>query len=182
LPLVIHTQAWSSPREEGLHYKFLWHDDWPAVLKGPATAQALVKTIVLQRERIKGGKTGDDSHSQFSEVWKTGRPWLDFLKVKTTDLDSEGNSVLVKFKFSCTCCMTQPPPYTIRWELVSSQLSNSRRLHSQRQIRLRLGNSLCLNTPQSLSTSHVWTHEGNGKVTRALILSNLSSPQNRLSQ
>ena len=39
----------------------LRHDDSRAVLKGPASSQAL-KTMAVQRERLKGGKTGEDSH------------------------------------------------------------------------------------------------------------------------
>ena len=66
----------------------LRHDDSPALLKGLPP-----DTIAVQRERLKGGKTGDDSHRNFSEIWETGRPWLDFRKVKKTDLDPEGNSV-----------------------------------------------------------------------------------------
>jgi hypothetical protein len=82
----------------------LRHDDSPAVLKGPATAQAL-KTIAVLRERLKRGKTGDDSHRKFSEVWKTGRSWLDIRKVTTTDLDSEGNSVRATAMFCKWCEM-----------------------------------------------------------------------------
>ena len=43
---------------------------------------------------MQGGKAGEDSHRKFNAGWKTGRPWLDFRKVTTTDHDSEGNSVL----------------------------------------------------------------------------------------
>ena len=55
--------------------------------------------MAVQRERLKGGKTGEDSHRQLNAGWKTGRPWLDFWKVTTTDLDSAGNSVLVTAMF-----------------------------------------------------------------------------------
>ena len=67
----------------------LWHDYSRAVLKGPVTSQAL-KTMVVQRERMQGGKSGEDSHRKFNAGWKTGRPWLDFRQVATTttDLDS----------------------------------------------------------------------------------------------
>ena len=65
----------------------LWHDDSRAVLKGPVTSQAL-KTMVVQRERMQGGKEGEDSHRKFNAGWKTGRPWLDFRTVTTTDHDS----------------------------------------------------------------------------------------------
>jgi hypothetical protein len=51
------------------------------------------------------GKTRDDSHRKFSEGWKFRRPWLDFQKVTTTDLDSEGNSVLVTAMFCKWCEM-----------------------------------------------------------------------------
>ena len=82
----------------------LRHDDSRAVLKGPASSQAL-KTTAVQRERLKGGKTGKDSHRQFNCGWKTGRPWLDFRKVTTTDFDSAGNSVLVAAMFCKWCEM-----------------------------------------------------------------------------
>ena len=65
----------------------LRHDDSRAVLKGPVTSQAL-KTMLVQRERMQGGKAGEDSHRKFNAGWKTGRPWLDFRKVTTTDHDS----------------------------------------------------------------------------------------------
>ena len=65
----------------------LRHDDSRAVLKGPVTSQAL-KTMLVQRERMQGGKAGEDSHRKFNAGWKTGRPWVDFRKVTTTDHDS----------------------------------------------------------------------------------------------
>ena len=34
---------------------------------------------------MQGGKAGEDSHRKFNAGWKTGRPWLDFRKVTTTD-------------------------------------------------------------------------------------------------
>ena len=43
----------------------LWHDDSRAVLKGPVISQAL-KTMVVQRERMQGGKAGEDSHRKFN--------------------------------------------------------------------------------------------------------------------
>jgi hypothetical protein len=76
----------------------LWHDYSRAVLKGPVTSQAL-KTMVVQRERMQGGKTEEDSHSKFNVGWKTGHPWLDFQEVVMTDLDSADNSVLVTTMF-----------------------------------------------------------------------------------
>jgi hypothetical protein len=84
----------------------LRHDDSRAVLKGPVTSQAL-KTMVVQRERMQGGKAGEDSHRKFNAGWKTGRPWLDFRQVATTttDLDSAGNSVLVTAMFCKWCEM-----------------------------------------------------------------------------
>jgi hypothetical protein len=82
----------------------LRHDDSLTVLKGPDSSQTL-KTKTVQRERLKGGKTGEDSHRQFNAGWKTGRPWLDFRKVTTTDLDSAGNSVLVTAMFCKWCEM-----------------------------------------------------------------------------
>ena len=82
----------------------LRHDDSRAVLKGPASSQAL-KTMTVQRERLKDGKTGEDSHHQFNAGWKTGRPWLDFQKMTTTDHDSAGNSVLVTAMFCKWCEM-----------------------------------------------------------------------------
>jgi hypothetical protein len=48
----------------------LWHDDSRAVLKGPVTSQAL-KTMAVQRERMQGGKAGEDSHRKFNAGWKT---------------------------------------------------------------------------------------------------------------
>jgi hypothetical protein len=75
-----------------------------AVLKGPASSQAL-KTMAVKRESLKGGKTGEDSHCQFNAGWETGRSWLDFRKVTTTDLDSAGNSVLVTAMFFKWCEM-----------------------------------------------------------------------------
>ena len=65
----------------------LWHDNLHGVLKGPVTSQTL-KTMVVQRERIQGGKTGDgeDSHRKFNLGWKTGLLWLDFWKVTTQTL------------------------------------------------------------------------------------------------
>jgi hypothetical protein len=61
------------------------------------TLIGVLKTMVVQRERMQGGKAGEDSHRKFNAGWKTGRPWLDFRQVATTttDLDSAGNSVLV---------------------------------------------------------------------------------------
>ena len=82
----------------------LRHDDSRAVLKGPVTSQAL-KTMLVQRERMQGGKAGEDSHRKFNAGWKTGRPWLDFRKVTTTDHDSAGNSVLVTAMFCKWCEM-----------------------------------------------------------------------------
>ena len=82
----------------------LRHDDSRAVLKGPVTSQAL-KTMAMQRERMQGGKAGEDSHRKFNAGWKTGRPWLDFRKVTTTDHDSAGNSVLVTAMFCKWCEM-----------------------------------------------------------------------------
>ena len=84
----------------------LRHDDSRAVLKGPVTSQAL-KTMAVQRERMQGGRTGEDSHRKFNAGWKTGRPWLDFRQVATTttDLDSAGNSVLVTAMFCKWCEM-----------------------------------------------------------------------------
>jgi hypothetical protein len=61
--------------------------------------------MVVQRERMQGGKAGEDSHRKFNAGWKTGRPWLDFRKVTTTDLDSAGNSVLVTAMFCKWCEM-----------------------------------------------------------------------------
>jgi hypothetical protein len=61
--------------------------------------------MAVQRERLKGGKSGEDSHRQFNEGWKTGRPWLDFRKVTTTDHDSAGTSVLVTAMFCKWCEM-----------------------------------------------------------------------------
>ena len=55
--------------------------------------------MVVQRERMQGGKAGEDSHRKFNAGWKTGRPWLDFRKVTTTDHDSAGNSVLFSVKY-----------------------------------------------------------------------------------
>jgi hypothetical protein len=82
----------------------LLHDNSRAVLKGPASSQAL-KTMTVQRERLKDGKTGEDSHHQFNAGWKTGSPWLDFRKMTTTDHDSAGNSVLVTVMFCKWCEM-----------------------------------------------------------------------------
>ena len=62
----------------------LRHDS-RAVLKGPVTSQAL-KTMVVQRERMQGGKAGEDSHCKFNSGWKTGLLWLDFWKVTTQTL------------------------------------------------------------------------------------------------
>jgi hypothetical protein len=50
----------------------LLHDDSRAVLKGPASSQAL-KTMAVQMERMKGGKTGEDSRRKFNAGWKTGQ-------------------------------------------------------------------------------------------------------------
>jgi hypothetical protein len=61
--------------------------------------------MVVQRERMQGGKAGEDSHRKFNAGWKTSRPWLDFRKVTTTDLDSAGNSVLVTAMFCKWCEM-----------------------------------------------------------------------------
>jgi hypothetical protein len=58
----------------------LLHDNSRAVLKGPVTSQTL-KTMLVQRERMQGGKAGEDSRRKFKAGWKTGRPWLDFRKV-----------------------------------------------------------------------------------------------------
>jgi hypothetical protein len=62
---------------------------------------------------MQGGKAGEDSHRKFNAGWKTGRPWLDFRKVTTTDHnDSAGNSVLVTAMFCKWCEMAkraQPP-------------------------------------------------------------------------
>ncbi len=82
----------------------LWHNNSRAVLKGPSSSQAL-KTMTVQRERLKGGKTGEDSHCHFNAGWKPGCPQLDFRKVTTTDLDSVGNSVLVTAMFCKWCEM-----------------------------------------------------------------------------
>ncbi len=82
----------------------LSHDNSRAVLKGPASSQAL-KTMAVQRERLKGGKTGEDLHSQFNAGWKTGCQWLDSWEVTMTDLDSAGNSVLVTAMFCKWCKM-----------------------------------------------------------------------------
>ena len=54
---------------------------------------------------MQGGKAGEDSHRKFNAGWKTGRPWLDFRKVTTTDHDSAGNSVLVTAMFCKWCEM-----------------------------------------------------------------------------
>jgi hypothetical protein len=32
--------------------------------------------MAVQRERMQGGKAGEDSHRKFNAGWKTGRPWL----------------------------------------------------------------------------------------------------------
>jgi hypothetical protein len=61
--------------------------------------------MLVQRERMQGGKAGEDSHRKFKAGWKTGRPWLDFRKVTTTDHDSAGNSVLVTAMFCKWCEM-----------------------------------------------------------------------------
>ena len=63
--------------------------------------------MAVQRERMQGGKAGEDSHRKFNAGWKTGRPWLDFRQVATTttDLDSAGNSVLVTAMFCKWCEM-----------------------------------------------------------------------------
>jgi hypothetical protein len=61
--------------------------------------------MLVQRERMQGGKAGEDSHRKFNAGWKTGRPWLDFRKVTTTDHDSAGNSVLVTAMFCKWCEM-----------------------------------------------------------------------------
>jgi hypothetical protein len=61
--------------------------------------------MAVQRERLKGEKTGEDSHRQFNTGWKTGCLWLDFRKVTTTDHDSAGNSVLVTAMFCKWCEM-----------------------------------------------------------------------------
>ncbi len=82
----------------------LLHYNSRAVLKGPASSQAL-KTMTVQRERLKGGKTGEDFHSQFNAGWKTGGQWLDFWEVTMTDLDSTGNSALVTAMFCKWCEM-----------------------------------------------------------------------------
>ena len=59
----------------------LRHDDSPALLKGLPP-----DTIAVQRERLKGGKTGDDSHRNFSEIWETGRPCWTFGRSKKQTL------------------------------------------------------------------------------------------------
>jgi hypothetical protein len=51
----------------------LRHDNSRAVLKGPASSQALKS---VQMERMKGGKTGEDSHWRFL----TGMPDDDLLQ------------------------------------------------------------------------------------------------------
>jgi hypothetical protein len=56
---------------------------------------------------MQGGKAEEDSHRKFNAGWKTGRPWLDFRKVTTTDHDSAGNSVLV---IILRCSQTQLCP------------------------------------------------------------------------
>ena len=56
-------------------------------------------------ERRDGGKKGADSHRKFRDVWKTNRPWLEFREVKSTDLNSEVNSVLVTAMFCKWCEM-----------------------------------------------------------------------------
>ena len=61
--------------------------------------------MTVQRE-IQGGKAGEDSHGKFNTGSETGRPWLDFWKVTTTDHDSAGNSVLVTAMFCKWCEMT----------------------------------------------------------------------------
>jgi hypothetical protein len=63
--------------------------------------------MVVQREKMQGGKAGEDSHRKFNAGWKTGRSWLDFRQVTTTttDLDSAGNSVLVTAMFCKWCEM-----------------------------------------------------------------------------
>ena len=81
----------------------------------PATSQAH-KTMSVQRERLKGGKTGDDSHRKFSEGWKFRRPWLDFRKVTTTDLDSEA-----------ILCLSQPCSASRTKWLASSTLAGANR-------------------------------------------------------
>jgi hypothetical protein len=64
----------------------LQHDNLRAVLKGPASSQAL-KTMDVQMERMKGGKTGEDSHSKFNVGWKICSQWLDFHKTGHQWLD-----------------------------------------------------------------------------------------------
>ena len=54
---------------------------------------------------MQGEKEGEDSPRKFNAGWKTGRQWLDFRKVTTTDHDSAGNSVMVTAMFCKWCEM-----------------------------------------------------------------------------
>ena len=74
------------------------------MLKARMAASKILKDR-RQAARLKGGKTGDDSHRKFSEGWKFRRQRLVFRKVTTTDLDSEGNSVIVTAMFCKLCEM-----------------------------------------------------------------------------
>jgi len=54
---------------------------------------------------MQGGEGGEDSHRKFNAGWNTGRPWLDFRQVTTTDLDPAGNGMLVTAMFCKWCEM-----------------------------------------------------------------------------